>query len=95
MKFFMLINLKLLTIAISYLLNLAEQENFSANKYENANYFQLLLAFSYLLAEKISCSAEWSMKKKFYNLGPDLPKHQNNERSGTSSFCIVGALYLV
>ena len=31
---------------------------------------QLKLAFSYLLAEKISCSAELSMKK-FYNLGPD------------------------
>ena len=29
--------------------------------------FQLLLAFSYLLAEKISCSAELSMKK-FYKL---------------------------
>ena len=29
---------------------------FSANKYENA-------AFSYLLAEKISCSAELNMKK--------------------------------
>ena len=38
MKFFMLINLKLLTIANSFLLNIAEHENFSANKYENANY---------------------------------------------------------
>ena len=37
-EIFMIINLKLLTIAISYLLNLAEHENFSANKYENANY---------------------------------------------------------
>ena len=36
-----------------------EHENVSANKYENANY----LAFSYLLAEKISCSTELSMKK--------------------------------
>ena len=36
----------------------AEHENFSANKYENANF-----AFSYLLAEKFSCSAEMSMKK--------------------------------
>ena len=26
------------------------------------------MAFSYLLAEKISCSAELSMKKRFYNL---------------------------
>ena len=31
-----------------------------------------VLAFSYLLAEKISCSAEMSMKKKFYNLGARL-----------------------
>ena len=38
--------------------NIAEHEIFSANKYEN-----LLLAFSYLLAEKISCSAKLSMKK--------------------------------
>ena len=36
MKFIRLINLKLLTIAISFLLNIAEHENFSANKYENA-----------------------------------------------------------
>ena len=58
MKFVMLINLKLLTIANAFLLNIAEHEIFSANKYEN-----LLLAFLYLLAEKISCSAELSMKK--------------------------------
>ena len=38
MKFVLLINIKLLTIAISFSLNLAEHENFSANKYENANY---------------------------------------------------------
>ena len=35
--FFMLRNLKLLTTANSFLLNIAKQENFS-NKYENANY---------------------------------------------------------
>ena len=56
MKFFLLINLKSLTIANSFLLNIAEHENFSANKYKNANY-------SYLLAEKISRSVELSMKK--------------------------------
>ena len=39
MKFFMLINLKLLTIANSFLLKLVAHDNFSANKYENANYF--------------------------------------------------------
>ena len=38
MKFVLLINLKLLTIANFFLLNIAEHENFSANKYENANY---------------------------------------------------------
>ena len=37
-KFVLLIDLKLLTIANSFLLNITEHENFSANKYENANY---------------------------------------------------------
>ena len=37
MKFVLLINLKLLTIAYSFLLNIAEHEIFSVNKYENAN----------------------------------------------------------
>ena len=36
-KFFMLMNLKLLTMPNSFLLNIAEHENISANKYENAN----------------------------------------------------------
>ena len=35
MKFILLINLKLLTTANSFLLNIAEHENFSANNYEN------------------------------------------------------------
>ena len=39
MKFVLLINLKLLTIANAFLLNIAEHDNFSAHKYENANYF--------------------------------------------------------
>ena len=39
MKFILLINLKLLMIVNSFLLNIAEHENFSANKYENANSF--------------------------------------------------------
>ena len=38
MKFFMLINLRLVKIANSFLINIAEHENFSANKYENAIY---------------------------------------------------------
>ena len=60
-----LINLKILTIAHSFLLNVGEHEHFSANEYENVNY---CCHFSYFLAEKISWSAELSMKK-FYNLG--------------------------
>ena len=36
-KFVLLINLKLLTIASYFLVNIAKHENFSANKYENAN----------------------------------------------------------
>ena len=39
MKFPLLINLRLLIIVNSFLLNLAEHENFSANKYENANIY--------------------------------------------------------
>ena len=38
MKFVLLINLKLLTIANSFMLNIAEHKKISANKYENANY---------------------------------------------------------
>ena len=41
------------------MLNSAEHENFSAYKYEKAN----KLAFSYLLAEKVSCSAMISKKE--------------------------------
>ena len=37
-KFVILINLKLLTILNFFMLNKAEHENFSANKYENANF---------------------------------------------------------
>ena len=73
-NFVLLINLKLLTIAKSFLLNLAEHENFSANKYENANY---CWHFSYLLAEKISCSAE-EHEKSFITSGPDQPAHLPN-----------------
>ena len=50
------INLKLLKIGNSFLLNTPEHETFFANKYENANY-------SCLLAEKISCSAELEHEK--------------------------------
>ena len=51
MKFVLLMNLKLLTIVNSFLLNMAEHENFSAKKIK-------MLTFSYLLAEK--CHAQLS-----------------------------------
>ena len=38
MKFFMLINFRLVKIVNSSVLKIAEHENFSANKYENANF---------------------------------------------------------
>ena len=38
-KFVQLLNFKSLSIANSFLLNIAEHENFSDNKYENANYW--------------------------------------------------------
>ena len=70
MKFVLLISLKLLTITFFFLLNIAEHDNFSANEYENTN--QLLLAFSYLLAERISYSAELSTKM-FNNHHENIP----------------------
>ena len=56
-KFVLLINLKILTVANSFLLNSAEHENLFLYIWKR----QLLLAFSYSLAEKISFSAELSM----------------------------------
>ena len=38
-KFLMLINLKLLTMPNSFLLNITKHEHFPANKYENAKYW--------------------------------------------------------
>ena len=58
---------KLLTIANYFLLNIAEHENVSANKYENANIIIsreiVMLIHIYLLTKKFSCSAELSKKK--------------------------------
>ena len=70
MKFALIINLKLLTIANSFLLNIAEQEKFSLIDMKMPT---ILLAFSYLFAEKIACSAELSMKKSFITSRPGLP----------------------
>ena len=46
MKFVLLINLKLLTNENSFLLNIAEHENFSANKYENAKKIGIFIFIS-------------------------------------------------
>ena len=53
MKFILIINLKLVIIANSLLLNTVEQENFSAHTYENTNYNW---AFSYLSIENFMLS---------------------------------------
>ena len=61
-----------------FMLNSAEPEICPAYKSQiinNCKFFlaeQLFLAFSYLLAEKISCSAELSMKIRFITSWPDL-----------------------
>ena len=64
MKFVLLIYLRLLIIANSFLLNIAEHENFFSYKYENAKFsgFFFVFFFSYLLAEKFSFWAELNMK---------------------------------
>ena len=64
-EIFMLINLKLLTIANSFLLNTAENEIFSVNKYENANNSW---HFHIYLQRKFHAQLSWAWKKKFYNL---------------------------
>ena len=76
MNFVLLITFKLLTIANSFLLNIAEHGNLSANKYENANY---CWHFHILLAEKISCLAELSMKKSFITSGPEVDESNRHE----------------
>ena len=47
MKFVLQINLKLLTIPNTFLQNIAEHENFSAYKYENAKYCENFSANKY------------------------------------------------
>ena len=42
-------NLKLLTMPNSFLLNIAEYENFSANKYENAGIFIFISRENFML----------------------------------------------
>ena len=59
MKFFMLINLKLLLIAKCFLLNIVGNEIFSANKYENANsswkFFQFFMLINLKLLLIANC----------------------------------------
>ena len=44
------------------------------------------MAFSYLLAEKSSCSAELSMKKMFYNLGAISAGKQTRSKKSCLAF---------
>ena len=54
----------LLTIANSFLLNIAEHENFSANKYENANYSQTSVAQTSL--------GPWKFVRKMVGLSTEI-----------------------
>ena len=67
-RFVLLIYLKLLTIANSFLLNIAEHENSSANKYENSNY---CWHFHIYWQENFHAQLRWAWKM-FYNLGAIL-----------------------
>ena len=60
---FMLINLKLPTTANSFLLNLAEHEKFSANKYENANHCWEKFMLSWVEHEKDFITSEPGMEE--------------------------------
>ena len=65
MIFILQINLKLLTIANFFFLNVAEHENFSANKYENADY--IMVGIFIYIRRKFHTRLSWAWKK-FYNL---------------------------
>ena len=80
MKLVLLINPKLLKIIIanSFLPKTAEHESLSTNIYENAYYCWL---FSYLLAEKISCSFEFSIKNLTSRLGQQTKKEEHCNRA--------------
>ena len=68
MKLFRLINLRLLTIAKSFLLNIAEHVNCSANKYENVGIFIFISRENFMLS--------WVEHKKiFITSGTDQPVH--------------------
>ena len=65
-KFVMFKNLRLLTIANSFLLNIAELAIFSANKYENAKFNDF-----FIISSRENFMLRWveHEKKKVYNLG--------------------------
>ena len=66
----MLINLKLLTMPNSFLLNIAEHENFSAYKYENANY---CIVGIFIIISRENFMLKWvEHEKSFITLGPEL-----------------------
>ena len=70
MNFVLQINLKLLRIAISFSKNIAEHENFSANKYENANMLLVLTEITLWVSFQWIPQQLSSAWQKFYNLGP-------------------------
>ena len=65
MNFFQLLNIKLLTTANSFLRNIGEHVNSLLIDMKMPS----IVGFSYLLAEKISCSAVLSMKNVLYPQG--------------------------
>ena len=73
MKFVLLVNLKFLIIANFFLLNIAEHENFSANKYENVG----VGVFIFISRENFMLG--WAEhEKRFITSEPELtigPRH--------------------
>ena len=68
LKFYLLINLKLLIIETFFLLNIAEHEHFSANKYENAN-----LYWNFIFISKEYFRLSWVQhENSFIYSGPGL-----------------------
>ena len=75
------------------MLNSAEHEIFSANEYENANFY-----FSYLLEEKMSCSVMFS--KKEFAIVSNLRfisrtnfEFESHYRQSSAHDCINASLY--
>ena len=68
MKFVLLINLKLLSIANAFLLNIAKHEIFFAKKYENANYFVCIFIF---ISSEDFMRGWVEHEKSFITSGPD------------------------